>query len=139
MPIFYRFMVEVHQSDPNAKTVVEGNEMPAIEARLFWHLFEGHKITLTRRGKDIVGFLIYEIPYPGIMLVRAMYADRRGAGSIKMYIDAVGQDTKKIFFQTRVANPPEQLLKATWGKRVVIHEGPELITWEMELEHGKHC
>lgn len=139
IPLFNSYMAEVNQEDPLALIDVQGVQIPAGEARLLWHMYQSHRVIIVRNGAEqIVGFIVCEIPYGGIMVVRVLYFEKsyRGRGLMRKFVDSVGKDTKKIFFQTRVDNPPKELLTVTYGRRSKIWEDAKFITWEMELQHA---
>lgn len=142
-PLFSLYMLEVNQTDPDTKTVVEGQELTVADARLYWHLFNGHKIlvALEETGRP-VGFLIYEMPYNGLMVARVMFILPAYRGRLfRSFVAAAASiKTKRIVFQTSKANPPVRMLeitqddRKTFSARRQLGESDDMITWEMELK-----
>lgn len=144
IPLFGLYMLEVNQIDPDSKVTVQDAELTAADARLYWHLHSQHKIlvAVTESGMPC-GFLVYEVPYPGLMVARVMFIlkECRGTRLFSAFIKAAkSEQARRIVFQTRKSNPPARMLSCTeragriFSERRQIGETGDMITWEMELK-----
>lgn len=110
--------------------------MQQIERTLYRYLHENCEAVLAMEGEDCVGFLLYNLAFHSIVIVRALYIvpERERAGMAKRLMNSVNAEVRKIIFQTYKPSPPKRLLEFTKGRRKQIHEMGNLITWEMDWE-----
>lgn len=135
--LVWEFLYKVQQEDTSYPVSFEIGEetvtVTQLEAELLRYLYEGAKIQIAYYNGKQIGYMLYHSAYDCILLIRHMYLepDFAGLGIGKKMVESIGEDTKRVFFQTRKNNPPEELLDQTENFRIKVKETSKLITWEM--------
>lgn len=106
-----------------------------IEAILYWYLDSGYKIKLAIADTVIVGIIVYNWVFEGLMAIRMLYT--RPEFVLKKatlgLINSCGV-IKQITYQTRKDIDPESMWKVTKGRQNKLFEDDKLVTWIMPWE-----
>lgn len=137
---YWNYWLEVNEEDLSGieEFDVFGKieRVPQIEAYYCYKRNNGARVRLVYDEDDIVGFMLYYNIYNCIIAIDSMWAKKdyinRGLG--KGMINSLHKPIKRVHFQTRKNNPPEDLFRATEGHRTLVHETPALLVWEMPWE-----
>lgn len=114
--IFYRYWKEVNLEDLSGVVEREfaGEKIQCLEVELkLWQLqAERCKIQLAVKDDRIIGFLLYHLAYDCVLLVEGIYVlpDAKGHGVGKGLINSLGKPIKRLYFETRQENPPQETL-----------------------------
>lgn len=141
LPLFWEFWIKVQREDQSLP--VRYNlfgftyEVPEIEATLYRFVYkENCRIKVAYQDDVVVGFMLYNLVFDSILVIRHMYTMVSGLG--KWLVECV-DNVKKVIFQTRKENPPERCLQLTEKFRKKITETDKIITWEMDWgNNGKY-
>lgn len=117
---------------------VWGHKVPVqqVEASMYMFIQDNCDIKLAMEEDECVGFLIYNLAYNCVLIVRALYTipEREARGVGKSLVDSIDAPVKKLIFQTYKPAPPQRLLDFTKSRRKEIHTAGNMITWEMDWE-----
>jgi len=103
-----------------------------VEARIYAYLHTGCKIKLALAEGEVVGFLIYQPTFDGVIAIRLAYLTQGFSGKNIMHDIVSDLKMKHILFQTKKENEPLELLKITEKFRHKIHKDEHFSTWIME-------
>lgn len=140
LPVFWAYWNIVNGED--TADIVEEDiygtkiQLTRTEQRLYGYLESGYRVRLCIVSNQFVGFMVYHDVCGLVLEVRAMYLQPEfwNAGLGKGLVASLGLPTKKIIFQTRQQNPPEQFLSKIEKSRVMLGEHRSLFTWEIPWE-----
>jgi len=111
-------------------------KVPRIESYYYYRRNEGARVQLVWDRGEIVGFMLYYNIYNCILAIDAMWADKdhiaRGLG--KKMIQSLHKPIKRVLYQTRKKNPPQDMFKVVRKYSTLVHEKPDLLVWEMPWE-----
>lgn len=139
LPIFWAYWYHVNGVDAagieeftlTERDLPETVRLPKIEAILYGYIYKGYEIQLCENDEgEIVAFMLYHMVFDYLLEIRGMYCEKPGLGGLLVH--SLRLPIKKLIFQTRAKHPPLGLLNLTIGRRKMLGETGELITWEME-------
>ncbi|MHA2064493.1 MAG: GNAT family N-acetyltransferase [Candidatus Thorarchaeota archaeon] len=134
--VFKKYWEKVYPEDANEVIDYGNGRLQTHEATLAHYWASGCFIRVVKYRTGIIGFLVYQIPLDGILLIKGLYSlpDYTGFGLGKGLVNSLNKPIKKVLFQTRKGNPPAGLLYHVIDRATKVHEDHEMITWEMKWE-----
>ena len=116
--------------------VGEGLKLERREAILLQYWTAGFDAQVVRKDNEIVGFLIYQVVFDAVLLVKGLFVEpvHLGRGLAKGLIDSLNRPIRRVIFQTQKEFPPERLLGLVSGRTEKLGGDCDMETWEMTWE-----
>ena len=124
------------KSDPIDITIKgQSHRVTEIEAILYWYLDSGYKIQLAIADNVMVGIIVYNWVFEGLMSIRMLYG-KTEIKSSKVILGLINSCPKPKFvtFQTRRDIEPTLMWDTTKGRQQKLFEDDKLTTWLMPWE-----
>jgi len=135
--LFWQYWYVVNQEDlSTVRTVVcYGEEFPMtdVEAKYYVLRAERYSFQMAKQGGVYIGFMMYHLVYDCILIIDGLFVEPQceKLGVCKGLVNSL-KTVKKVFFQTRIANPPQRLHdKLNKDAVTEVCRSETKITWEM--------